>query len=429
MDEVGGSLDFVEGEVVAAHDVEDDARRALDGRLEQRAVDGEAHRLHDAVFALGNAHAHVRKAAVLQDGLDVRKVEVDEGGRDDEVGNAADTLLQDFVGNAERLRHGSVAGNDVPDLFVGDDDERIDVLSQIVDALHRVVHAALALEGEGLGDDRHGEDLHVLGDLGDDGRRARARTAAHTGGNEEKVGLFDGLYELFLALLGSCTADLGVCARAQPLGEVGTDLDLGLCLAAGEDLRIGVDCNIFRAGDPGVDHAVDGIVARAAHADDLDARAPAQFRLNGHGLRLAVHIISPEEGHVVVIHKWLTSENIQKSKIRSALAGIFRRHVDEGDARTHRRFVIVGQIGCKLFANAAQSLAHVLERAADAAEPFARDVDGLTIELLARTFLEKSSDELAQPIQPRLDLFDKLLGGDLVCPAAVRYLAVLCLAL
>ena len=209
---------------------------------------------------------------------------------------------------------GSVAGNDVPDLFVGDDDERIDILAKVIDALHRIVHTTLAFEGEGLGDDRHGEDLHILGDLGDDGCGARTRAAAHACRDEQKVGLFHRLDELFLALFGGSAADLGVGARAETLRKMRADLDLGLRLAARKDLRVRIDGNIFRARNARVDHAVDGIVARAADADDLDARTAAELGFHGHWLRLTVpHIFSPQEGHVVVIHQWLTSEKIQKS--------------------------------------------------------------------------------------------------------------------
>ena len=61
-----------------AGDVEQDAGRALDRRLEQRRADGGARGLAGAVLALADADAHQRRAGVAHDRAHVGEVEVDD---------------------------------------------------------------------------------------------------------------------------------------------------------------------------------------------------------------------------------------------------------------------------------------------------------------------------------------------------------------
>ena len=213
-------------------------------------------------------------------------------------------MFEHLVRNAERVRHGGVLGNDFADLFVRNDDDGIDVFPQILDALDRIVHAALALKFEGFRHDGNGQDLFILCDLGDHGRRARTRTAAHTRSNEQEIRSLDGARKLLLALFGSFSADLGLCACTEPLGALSADLDLRLCFVAGKDLCIGIDGDIFGARDAGFDHAVDGVVARAARADHADLGSAAQRKIVRR-CRCGSAAVSPipsDEGNVFVEH-------------------------------------------------------------------------------------------------------------------------------
>ena len=73
------------------------------------------------------------------------------------------------------------------------------------------------------------------------------------------------------------SADLGLCARAQALGQLFADLDLVFRLGLRERLAVGVDGDKFHAAQAVLHHAVDGVIACAAAADDLDARAGHNF--------------------------------------------------------------------------------------------------------------------------------------------------------
>src|SRR5918997_425830 len=128
-----------------------------------------------------------------------------------------------------------------------------------------------ALEAERARHDADGQgaDL-VLGDLGDDRRGARAGAAALAGGDEDHVGALERLLDVVTRLGRGALADLRVGARAQPLGQLVADVQLDVGVRHLERLRVGVAGDELNAGEAGVDHAVDGVRAAAADADDLD---------------------------------------------------------------------------------------------------------------------------------------------------------------
>ena len=138
------------------------------------------------------------------------------------------------------------------------------------DAALRLLHAALAFEGERLGDDGDGQRAHFARQRGDDGRRARAGAAAETGGDENHVRAFEGFDDLVGIFERSFAADFRIGARAQPVGELHAELDFHRRTRHAQRLQVGVGNDELDAFHAGVDHAVDGVVAASTHADDLD---------------------------------------------------------------------------------------------------------------------------------------------------------------
>ena len=61
-----------------------------------------------------------------------------------------------------------------------------------------------------------------------------------------------------------------VGAGAEPARRLRADVDLDVGVAHQQRLRVGVDRDELDAREAGVDHAVDGVRAAAADADDLD---------------------------------------------------------------------------------------------------------------------------------------------------------------
>ena len=173
----------------------------------------------------------------------------------------------------ERFLERGLGAGDLGQPVVGDDDERVDLAAQGLDALLGGVVADPALERERPRHDTDRQRARLLRKLGHDGRRTGARATTHAGGDEDHVRLLDDRGQLRPALVRGVSAARPVAARAQAARDLVADLDLDVGLAALERLLVGVDGDEldfegFR------DHAVDGVAAPAAAADDLDPCPP-----------------------------------------------------------------------------------------------------------------------------------------------------------
>ena len=192
----GSGLDILQADVRAGSDVDDDAACAGDAGLQQRAGDGSLGGVLGLAGALGDADTHVGEAGVLHDGADVREVQVDEGRNVDQAGDALNALTQHVVGSLESVHQGDALLADELQALVGDDDQGVYVHHQGGNALLGQAHLALALKGEGLGDDADGQDAQVMGSLGHDRGSAGAGATAHTGGDEDHLGALQGVGDL-----------------------------------------------------------------------------------------------------------------------------------------------------------------------------------------------------------------------------------------
>ena len=218
-------------------------------------------------------------AAGLHHGLHVGKVQVDQRGHGDQVADALDALAQHVVGNAEGLQHGGTLADHLQQPVVGDHHQGVHPLLQVSDAHFGVLHALLALKGKGLGDHGDGQRADIPRHLGHNGGRAGAGAAAHTGGDKHQVCALERLGDFLAALLRRAAAHLGHSAGTKALGQLLTNLNLGLRAAEGQGLTVGIDGNELNAAKAGVDHAVDGVVAAAAAAHHLDRRKIIGFNV------------------------------------------------------------------------------------------------------------------------------------------------------
>ena len=208
--------------------------------VEQRVGDRRFGRRHGAVLARGLAGAHHRLAHLAHHRADVGEVEVDEACLDHQVGDAGDARVEHLVGHREGVGEGGLLVGEPEQVLVRDDDQRVDVLLQLLDAELGRLHAALAFEVERLGDDADGEDALLARGPGDDRRSAGAGAAAHAGGDEAHVRAGEVLDDLVDALLGGGAADLRLRAGAKPFGDLRAELDEPLGLRHGQRLRVGV---------------------------------------------------------------------------------------------------------------------------------------------------------------------------------------------
>ena len=123
---------------------------------------------------------------------------------------------------------------------------------------------------ERLRHDGDRQDSHLLRELRDDGRGARARAAAQARRDEQHVGAFDDLLDAVAIFHRGLPADLGIRAGAEPLRDVAADLQARLDLGALQRLRVGVRADEIHAFDARADHVRDRVAAAAADPEHFD---------------------------------------------------------------------------------------------------------------------------------------------------------------
>ncbi len=275
----GGRLaDFLDGQIRSAGDVHEHAARAVDGHiLQQGAGDGLHGGFAGAAVAGSDAGAHHGQTHLLHHGLHVGEIQIDQTGHDDQIGDALHGVEQDFVGLGQHVHERRLLGGQGQQAVIGDGDDAVDDLAQLLDAALGLLLTAFALEKEGLGDHGHGQGTQVLGHLGDDRRRAGARSATHAGGDKNHVAITENVANLGLAFQGRVTADIRIGPGTQALGQLVAELNLefGLGMLQGLHVRVGGDEG--HALHSGLDHVVHRVAAPTATPDHLDQSVVFSF--------------------------------------------------------------------------------------------------------------------------------------------------------
>src|SRR6266700_2436196 len=255
-DQLGRVVDLEQAQVRTAGDGQQHAARPVHALLQQRAGDRVLRRVYGPVVPAGTADAHERAAGPAHHALDVGEVQVDQARRGDQVGDALDTGEQYLVGLAERVHHADVAVAQREQPVVGDHDERVALVAQLVDARLGLYLAPLALERERPGDHADGQRAELAGDLRDDRRAAGTGTAALAAGHEDHVGALEHLLDLVTVVLGGALAHVGIGAGAQAPGQLPADVQLHVGVAHQQRLRVGVDRDELDALEADLDHPV-----------------------------------------------------------------------------------------------------------------------------------------------------------------------------
>ena len=273
-DAVGGLIDLEQRHVVAAGDVDQQAARAGHrGVFQQRVVDRRLGGADRAVLAVGFAGAHHRLAHLRHHRADIGEVEIDQARRHHQVGDAAHAHVQHLVGHLEGLAPGGALVRHPEQVLVRDDDQRVDVLLQFVDARPRRRAARrLPSKSNGLVTTPTVRMLRSARHARDHRRRAGAGAAAHAGGDEHHVRAIQVAIQLVRRLFGRGAPDLRLGAGAEALRDVRPELDAPVRPAVHQLLRVGVGDDELHALQVRRDHVVDGVGAAAADADDGDAR-------------------------------------------------------------------------------------------------------------------------------------------------------------
>ena len=235
--------------------------------VEQRRVEGVVDGFPDATLALAVAGGHNGHAAVLEHGLHVVEVEVDESMDGDDLGYGLGGDAERVVGLAEGVEHGEL-GVYLAQAFVVDDQEGVDVLRHLLDTVQCLVNLAVALEAEGNGDDAYGEDAHLLRHAGNDGSGSGARAAAHAGSDEGHArAVVKEVLDVVQALFGSGSRLFGAVAGTKSfLAQLQVDGDGRVV----QRLVVGITQYEGDIVDAFAVHVVDGIAATSTNAYHLD---------------------------------------------------------------------------------------------------------------------------------------------------------------
>ncbi len=280
-----------QGHVLAAGDGDEQAAGAAHGGLvQQRVGDGGFGGLEGALVAGGFAGAHHRLAHVAHHGAHVGEVEVDEAFLHHQVGDAGDAGIEHLVRHGEGVGEGGVLVGHPEQVLVRDDDQRVDALLKLVDAVLGHPHAAGALEVEGLGHHAHGEDAKLAGRAGHHRGSARASAAAHAGGDEHHVRAGQVIADLVDHLFGGGAADFRLGAGAEALGHRHAHLHHAVRLGERERLGIRVGHHELHAVKARHDHVVDGVATGATHTEHRDSRT--KLTNVGH-LKIDRHAVAP----------------------------------------------------------------------------------------------------------------------------------------
>mmetsp|Transcript_22620 Transcript_22620/g.52111 ORF Transcript_22620/g.52111 Transcript_22620/m.52111 type:complete len:283 (-) Transcript_22620:699-1547(-) len=165
----------------------DEPTHAPQLHVEQRRRDGRLDCAARPLLPLCAADAHEAEASACHDGAHVSEIDVDQLRRADDGGDAADSLPQHLVGGVERLGHRRARRQDLRQPVVLNGDEHIHVWTQFGSCglCHR--RALRPLETEGERHHRDDESADGAANLADDGRPARAGTAAEPRRHEDDV--------------------------------------------------------------------------------------------------------------------------------------------------------------------------------------------------------------------------------------------------
>ena len=227
--------------------------------LKQRAGDRELCSFRGLVLACCGSDTHMSRSRVLHDRGYVGKVKVDDSVAVDKVGNALDTAAENIVCLSECVCECDPCLGELLQSFVGDDDKRIDSVTEDLYTFFSRIHSSSAFKGKGLGNDTDSEDSHVTRQLCHDGSGSSSGSSAHTCGDEHHVSALESGTDLFLAFLGGSCTVFGIAAGTHSFCGLFADGYLFGGCRTHESLLFGINSNELDVLDVGFYHTIDGI--------------------------------------------------------------------------------------------------------------------------------------------------------------------------
>ena len=270
-------VDIEQTHGLIARKVQDDAARALERLIEERAF----HRLLDRLLRIlraADAEQRVARLTLREDRRDIREIHIDDARLEDQLRDAPDGLLQHGIRELERLheRDFPILG-ELHEIVIVDGEQSIHIALHLQHPRFREPLLARALERERQRHHADGEHTELLGDLRNHRHNARAGSRAHTGRDEHEIGTGESLFDPPLIRLRRLLAHLEIAAGAASVRDRRADLQacnpciLEHCKLLG--IRIDRDeldvLDVLRMDEITLRHTQQNAVATAANADHL----------------------------------------------------------------------------------------------------------------------------------------------------------------
>ena len=131
---------------------------------------------------------------------------------------------------------------------------------------------AVSLKGEGTSDNTDGQCTRGACNLCNDGGSAGTGTATFTSGHEDHICAFEGFGDFVDVVFSSLATDRGICASAEAVREIATDIKLGFCVGHEQSLSVRIHGDKFNALQAHFNHSIDGVYTATTDSDDLNNR-------------------------------------------------------------------------------------------------------------------------------------------------------------
>ena len=201
---------------------------------------------------------------------DIGKVQIDETGIFDQIGNAGHGLLKHIVSNFKGIGQGDLLIGGKFEAVIRDNQKRVYLGEKILNALVGLIQTLLSLKLERLRHDAYREAAGFPGDLGNRRPCAGSCSATHTGGDKDHIGIFHGLGNVVSALLSGAFANFRIRSCTLSAGDLLADLDLLIGIGNGQCLLVRIDGNKLDTLGAGLHHTVDYVVSCSPDSYDLD---------------------------------------------------------------------------------------------------------------------------------------------------------------
>ena len=256
---------------------------AHNGRLQKRAGHSLLYCVQGLVIALTGTDTDVCNTLVGHNRLYIREVQINQGRQVNQVGNSLYRLLQNLICLLQSIRHGCTAIHNLQQLVIGDHNQGIHALFQLLNTFQRVLHTYFILKTERLRNHTDSQNPHILSQSGNNRRSAGTGAAAHSAGYEHHIRTLNSFLNLLDAFFGSLLADLRLGSGTQSLSQLLADLDGPFRLAELQRLLVRIDSDKFYSCNLLIYHAVHRVIAGAA--DSNHDNSGCGFRIVHHNFK------------------------------------------------------------------------------------------------------------------------------------------------